>query len=155
MAIITELAGRARGILEGFLLSDGLLTLPEGSNANAYFSVSLVNGRGKHKLSTEDILSFLNVYKDIFIINGIDASDINTKVYDSISHGKAYRFCRLRISSLKVLTREYSVWYPEGVKEVPDDIELTPEKIAIWFMCDGLEHMVIQFWSTFQLILLV
>lgn len=33
------------------------------------------------------------------------------------------------------------MWYPSNIKQVPGDISLTPESLAVWYMDDGTYHM--------------
>lgn len=132
-----ELTDRARNILEGLLLGDGRLELPEGKNVNAHFTIGLVNGRGKHKLATADIDSFLRVVKNSLVGEGLEIPDTYPAIYSSISHGKPYKACFLQTLGLPILTNEYHRWYIDGIKEVPENIDLNPEKIAYWFITDG------------------
>ena len=46
----------------------------------------------------------------------------------------AYRFTT---RSLPELTRFYRRFYKDGKKIIPDDLELTPLSLAVWFMDDG------------------
>lgn len=47
----------------------------------------------------------------------------------------------IRFSNKEFLVPIRDRWYPDDKKQVPGDICLTPESIAIWYMDDGCYHM--------------
>jgi hypothetical protein len=51
-------------------------------------------------------------------------------VAESHQHG-------VRTRRMRELAKERSRWYGSGAKQVPDDLLLTPEAIAVWYMDDG------------------
>lgn len=50
---------------------------------------------------------------------------------------KTYTSCRFRTRCAPVFVPYRTKWYPEGIKIVPEDLELTPLICAIWFCDDG------------------
>lgn len=111
-------------VMNGNLLGDGFLYYSTKNSSNPVFSVEY-----KHKEYCEYINTvnpFLNgqgikyrVRKDERILAG------ETEVYKSTS------------LSSSVLKELYSKWYPNGKKIVPQDLELTPQLLLIWFLDDG------------------
>ena len=51
--------------------------------------------------------------------------------------GRTYQQARLVTRSARVFVNWRETWYPEGVKELPAQIELSPLALAVWFADDG------------------
>lgn len=51
--------------------------------------------------------------------------------------GRVYRCSELRTYSDPVFGNLRSRWYPNGRKVVPRDLQLSPECVLNWFLCDG------------------
>ena len=51
--------------------------------------------------------------------------------------GKSYQCSELRTLSNPIFGLLRKRWYSKGVKRVPNDLQLTPECVLHWFLCDG------------------
>jgi hypothetical protein len=51
--------------------------------------------------------------------------------------GRSYRCSELRTLSAPVFGTLRSRWYPDGRKVVPRDLQISPECVLNWFLCDG------------------
>lgn len=65
-------------------------------------------------------------------INEYDVFDERTK--------KTYHRCTIKSWSHPLLTERRRLWYPEGKKIIPDEIEITPRLILRWYLDDGTWH---------------
>lgn len=50
---------------------------------------------------------------------------------------KTYEWVKLRTHRSDVFSNHYELWYPEGTKVIPEDLQLTPLSLAVWFSDDG------------------
>lgn len=112
-------------IFDGVMLSDGTLCLSSARSTNPGFKLALSGWNHLDWIScVQSALGTLN---------------ISSKVHTSLSRskGKAYEYCQVRSNTSLFLTQQKRRWYPNGIKEVPIDLCLTPISLAHWFMGDG------------------
>lgn len=111
---------RQYSIIVGSLLGDG--SISKQSSGSCYFS----------KCQTERRIQYLNWHYDELKPY---SSSVNS--YDNYAKGKKYRksnFITCVHEDFKTLRNK---WYPETKKIVPNDLQLDPLSIAIWFFDDG------------------
>lgn len=112
-------------VLDGLMLGDGCLTI--GRNAlNAVLQIT----RSANDLEYQNWLS--QVFLDRLTKRGVSIRD----VFDSRT-GKTYRSTVLRTRSDPVFTEARQRWYPQGRKQVPADLVLTSQAVAVWVADDG------------------
>ena len=59
----------------------------------------------------------------------------------------AYRFTTRSVS---ILTELYRWFYPNGTKQIPNDLELSPLSLAVWIMDDGSKSYCAMYLNTQQ-----
>jgi hypothetical protein len=117
-------------IITGALLSDGSLTPNEGkSSFNSRFKITITTVRFEYMWTTFWALSSLC---GNFLIVGY------TKL-----HGKMFPYFTISTRAYPILGVLRTIWYPNGIKIVPDDIWnlLTPLALAHWIIGDGSYHI--------------
>lgn len=108
-------------IFDGLMLSDGGLTKPY---KNALYNHSCKN------------ISYLYYLKSLMEIFGISFADKCPYTY--IHKRAAANIYSVLISRRNVyLTEQYYRWYPNRVKIVPADLQLTPAVCRHWYCGDG------------------
>lgn len=124
MPILTD---RQREIVVGSLLGDAYLSRPAKDTYNSCLRIlRSSNDRDYLCWQFDELQSLCSVRASIS-----DGSTIDGRT------GSEYFFSRFNTRSLPVFTTLRKLWYPQGVKVVPDDLELTPLSIAVWFCDDG------------------
>ena len=126
-----EVNMKFENLLEGSLLGDGAIAASfdkRQNTTNYYYTES-------HGPKQE---GYLRWKADHFLKKGMSARVHDRKRVANIKgrpiHSHEYRFASYSNSTFKTVREQ---WYPNGTKEVPGDLELTPEKIAVWYMDDG------------------
>lgn len=118
----------AKEVFDGVMVSDGFLFRPRSLTANSYFSMMLSGSEHiDWLLSTKETLCGLR----------IEFPPEYPYVFSVVKRGKLYDYCFLRSYVSPYLTQQRKRWYPNGVKEVPEDFTLTPVSLACMFMGDG------------------
>ena len=115
------------GILVGFLLGDGWL---EKHGKGARLGISLIE-------KFKDVAEW---YKKTFFLLGYVALDtLPDKPLVRSNRPTAKPYYQIRSFTFHSLLPFYNVWYVNGVKVLPLDIDkyLTPLSLAIWVMGDG------------------
>lgn len=116
-------------IIEGELLGDGTL---EKASANASFSHSTANW----------------AYSD-FLFNSLINSDVFVKSVEFLpprNNGKPQK--RIRTTSNITFTKIRNIWYPNGIKVVPDGLTLNKVKCLHWYLGDGYTDGKVVMFST-------
>ena len=110
-------------ILEGSLLGDGCIyrRLP---THNPYYTV-------QRQLIDEQYLNWQVETFNPFV------SKKSTGQYFDHRTQKYYKFVKFTTRRSKVFETYYNNWYVDGVKILPQHLELTPLSLAIWFADDG------------------
>jgi len=72
---------------------------------------------------------------DLFKAQGIEVGKASLR--EKISFGKKIVLCSLKTHSYKEFNFLREKWYPDGVKIVPRDINLTPRTVLHWHLGDG------------------
>jgi hypothetical protein len=112
--------------INGSLLGDGHINYYSGTG-NASF----------RKLRSQKDKSYLEWERQFLI----DFCTPSSKVFDSsifdTRTNKYYYHSRFHTRSCSLFGELYEKWYPNGIKIVPRDLELTPLTMAIWFLDDG------------------
>src|ERR1700686_547149 len=72
-----------------------------------------------------------NIFKD-FCASGIKDFERFDKRYN-----KSHRYLSFRTRAVPAFLNYYNVWYPDGIRQVPENLELTPLILAVWFADDG------------------
>lgn len=137
---IQDFSKEQEQILIGSLLGDGfLMTEKENKNFTARYSV------GRAQIDSEYLIWNRDKFKDF-------CSPDNVKYRSQFDKrtNKKYHRVDFRTKIAPVFSREYKKWYPDGIKIIPKDIELSPIALAVWFCDDGsIKYNV----STFTIIL--
>lgn len=94
-------------------------------------------------------LDMLKYLKGALRVLNFQFADTSPCVRPGVSHGKPYTFCSLWSRTCPAATEQRKIWYPQGVKEVKEDLALTPLTLSCWFMDDGSTS-----WATDNSILL-
>jgi len=110
-------------ILTGLMLGDGGLEVHKNGK-NASLKVT-------RTLQDEEY----NKYH-FHVFNSYNSKCANYKHYDKRTN-KTYFCSVLKTSVHPEFTQWYKKWYPDGKKNVPNDIKLTPTSLATWFADDG------------------
>ena len=129
-----EVVLEAKRVFNGVMLGDGGLVLPRTSD-NAHFYMALANGR--LYLPTDQLLCYLAGIASCLELLDVPVSNGYPKIVEKTSHGKPYMSHELLTRTSSFLTRERNRWHIKGIKEVPEDLVLTPVSLAHWFMNDG------------------
>lgn len=117
------LSDKQRDVLYGALLGDGCL-IKHKRGTNAIFSYL-----SKSKQHVEFVAGYFKEYwKDKEITQGSYFDNRTNKVYTNN---------RLKTYSHKIFTEEYTRWYQNGTKHIPEDLKLTPMVCLIWYIGDG------------------
>ncbi len=135
---LPELNQIQKDILIGSLLGDGTFTKPHSSQnrGNSKFSKTQRNDRKNyldwHFEKMEGYSATLSpVYSYEKLSKTIDGKIQRNKAPKYLS---GYCFSTFNHPNL---TEFRNKWYPEGVKQVPYNLELNPQRIAIWYFDDG------------------
>lgn len=112
-------------ILNGLLLGDGCLF-----KGKANINPLLIVGRASKDV--EYLKYHYGIFQNLCSSEGLIQSD----KFDS-KRGKTYTGSKFRTRSLDILLPYYNLWYPEGKKIIPPQLELTPTIVATWFADDG------------------
>lgn len=120
------------GIINGSLLGDSSISLPNHGTGNSYLC--------KTNVDYEHLLYFAN---QIFSKN--PESRITGPFENKWGYENSKPFYRLSTYSKPELTILRKIWYPDGIKIIPRDILLTKKSILHWFMDDGYSYFVTRF----------
>jgi hypothetical protein len=122
-----ELTTIQKEVLIGSLLGDGFLRIAgKTKRANANFGILRC-------LDDKDYIDWeFNLFKNIVIKTEPTCGSL----FDKRTQ-KYYNRIYFQTMSCKLLTEYYHKWYPNGIKIVPNDLELSSLSIAIWFCDDG------------------
>lgn len=104
-------------IFDGLMLGDGGL------------QKQAVSARYVHSCKEKDYLEWLKISlstKDI---------PIPTKIYEKDE--KRGKYYQIYSKTHPYLTNQHNRWYPDGKKQVPKDLELTPFSVLHWYIGDG------------------
>lgn len=124
-----QLSTPQREIVVGLLMGDGYVQ-DNGGVGNPLFKVYSTN------------LSFLFYLRERlgYICTVIDINRTADQSHDKFGHetdNPLYHDCyELRTHSLPDY-KELRSWYSGGEKHYPDDLELSPLKMMLWYCCDG------------------
>lgn len=113
-------------IITGLMLGDGCI---QNSNRKGKGNVRITMNR---VLTDKEYMFYLYEY----IKNLCNSKPSEYEVFDKRTQ-KTYYSSILQSKALKCLMPLREKWYPEGIKIVPKDIELTPLVLLIWFLDDG------------------
>jgi DNA-binding CsgD family transcriptional regulator len=100
-------------VFDGFLLGDGSMDMP------------YKGARYQHGDKHIEFIGWLDSLMEEF---GVDRGG------DVTYSSGVYRW---RSKYIIELTNVYSKWYPDGERKIPDDFELTPTKLLLWYIGDG------------------
>lgn len=123
-------------MLEGLLMGDAFVQRDKGKNAK--FSVEMINKDFLEWVAGEmgDACSLMkrkNTAEELY--------EKNNRRYDNVSKENYNDIYTLRSRSVEFFNRYYD-WYESGEKRYPEDTELTPLMLNMWYCCDGslVEH---------------
>jgi len=111
---------KQKSVITGSLLGDGHITHPPYGN-----SAFTKNQCAAHR-------EYLEWHAELF-----DGMACPIGEYDNWANGKRYTQLKFRVSSHPYFSDLRKTWYPDGIKVVPEDIELDPLAIAVWLCDDG------------------
>ena len=112
-------------ILDGHLLGDGYIHKTTG-NGNGRFEIERKGEDNNYLLWS--IKNFENFIYRTSLSNRGKFLKITQKFYSS---------CEFYTKQSPIFSEYYNKWYGSGKKKVPEDLELTPLLIAVWFCDDG------------------
>jgi len=110
-----ELSNELWELLNGSLLGDGCIHLAHHGKSASY------EERDNHR-------EYLTWLSDLLFGLGVESRNIKKEKKGTFVLGTKY---------YRELVEVRDKWYPSGVKEVPDDIELAPSTLLNWFIGDG------------------
>lgn len=127
---------RQHEIITGVLMGDGYIYMNDGENP--YLSVQMTNEEFLKWLYDElDPLSRYFKHEQTAKEkaeqnrrNGY-SDDAREEDYNDV-----YGFSTRCLPALK----KYAAWYETGQKRFPDDLELTPLVLKMWYVCDGTKY---------------
>ncbi len=120
----------AEGVLDGAMLSDATVKLARGARSINPTPVFVLAQAGVGHID------WLDSVRKALAVLGTNTSEV--KEYVDNSHGKAWKFTQFHSHVSNYVAHLRNRWYPNGVKVVPADLNLTPVTTANWFMGDGL-----------------
>lgn len=112
-------------VITGLLLGDGNLQIG-GRAKNPRLRINRSAVDAKYIEWTRD------VFADYCSDKAVRYFTSHDKRYD-----KTYQKVSLVTRRHEDLLPVYEAWYPDGIRKLPDNIELTPTTIAVWFADDG------------------
>lgn len=128
---VDPLTTRQKEVLVGSLLGDAGLTLRSGRR-NPYMQIQ--RQLADRKYLEWQYACFANLCK-----SGIgEGSTLDQRT------GETYYYAYFLTRSLPELLPIYRQWYPNGIKVVPHNIQLSPLTVAIWFADDGRINRVVK-----------
>ena len=110
-------------LLVGSLLGDGCLYRRKVTH-HPYFSI-------QRCIRDKDYLLWEAEILNPFVVR------ISKGEYDDARTGNTYKHIKLCTHRTAVFETYYNSWYPNGKKVVPNNLNLTPLSLAIWFADDG------------------
>lgn len=114
----------AKEIIIGSLLSDGCITKSTG-------------GKNYYWTQTSISMEYIDLLKKEIDIN-LNKYVINEKEYNiSNKKGIAKKAYTLKSRASVTFTKYRKIWYPNNIKIVPYDINLTPTVLLHWYLGDG------------------
>lgn len=123
---MTTISPRAANqVIDGAMLSDANLGF-HSKNANFLMC-----------LSGKEHMDWLEVVAHALIVLGVPLCSGHPKVMPRTSRGKQYENCILESRVSAFLTEQRCRWYPEHVKIIPRDLNITPIVLANAYMGDG------------------
>jgi hypothetical protein len=128
-----EYTPKQREWIQGMMMGDGYLR-NKAKARNPYFVVAMMNKR------------FLQWVEDCFGVrtNGLSLKSTSDQVseraeksgFGNGEEGVYHDIYQVRFRSHPIFL-EFIDWYDEGKKRLPSCLELTPEKVKMWYVCDG------------------
>jgi len=119
--------------VKGLLMGDGYLRNKDKSK-NPYFVVAVIN---------EDFLHWLDTKFGV-LTHGVSIKSTVEQIEDRaerISFGNGREGTYHDVYQLRFRSHphfhNFTSWYDSGSKQFPKDIELTPEAVKMWYVCDG------------------
>lgn len=116
-------------IIEGLLLGDGNISKP--NSGNCVFRVSMIN---------REFLEWLNA-KLGWLSTGIKLSKTAEQSSNNglVENGNPDNYSDVwRLNTVAhPKFNEYRDWYDSGEKRYPENLELTPQKLEMWYISDG------------------
>lgn len=125
----------AAEVFDGLMLGDGSL---RHRGISADFRMALSGER--LGIPLESFRSFLCYVKGILELLGVEACTGHPRFFKEPYKGRSHYKCGLSTRVSSFATSQHPRWYPDGRKEVPDDLALTPISLAYWFMGDGCSY---------------
>ena len=122
-----ELTWEQSQILTGLMLGDGCIQYSHGETGKSNPRLTIVrsiNDKGYMYWFYDKANNLCN------------SKPFEYKVFDKRTN-KTYKSIRLYSKSLESLKALRENWYPNGIKIVPKDLELTPLVLLVWFCDDG------------------
>jgi len=112
---------------DGMLLGDGCIPKPR---VKTRFTTRYAQTFGKQ------YEEWATIIKNDLLTFGIESTSTSTKQF-SKQYNKFYYGFSLQTKTYVEFYDFYTRWYPNGIKIVPKDIELTPIVLKNWFLGDG------------------
>lgn len=122
-----ELTDRQHEVLTGLLLGDA--NVSESDNRKPHFQIMMKSGEFVEWISDE---------------LGVFATKISE--VEGTGYGEGNIYYQMRTRRADVFS-QYNDWYGDNGKIFPDDIELTPLILKVWYCCDG-DMSVDDRWNT-------
>ena len=124
-----SLSDRQKEIIKGSLIGDGAVHRATNGNKNCKFYET--HSRKQYEYLNWKFLELKNFIPD----NALEK--ISPKKHNSLSNDYKYRLKTILHHELNYF-RDY--FYPNNFKIIPNDIEITPLSLAVWYFDDGDIH---------------
>lgn len=121
-----KLTAQQDEILTGLLLGDAYLRRDVKRNANTFMSITRALKDREYNSWAASVFTNMLTNKSL---SELSMFDKRTK--------KTYHRSVFRTKSCVALNKYHELWYPDGHKIVPKNIELSSTIIAVWFCDDG------------------
>jgi LAGLIDADG DNA endonuclease family protein len=110
-------------VVVGSLLGDGSLELGKGKYPRLKITRQIID---RSYLEAQ-----YNVFKELC---SSPISEVDR--YDS-RYGKTHKYCQFKTRNVPAFLKYYHEWYGSGSRQVPENLQLSPLILAIWFADDG------------------
>ena len=114
-----------KNVLDGCLLGDGNLELPENG----------VNAKFNYRSSSKEHVEYVHKYFKEFCSDNY--SNIKRSEHYDIRTKKTYVNFYFKTKSLSIFTEEYNRFYKNKIKIVPNDLIINKYVLLFWYIGDG------------------
>lgn len=121
-----KLTNEQINFLDGLMLGDASIVYPS-KNRSLYPRLTL----RRQSLDKDYMYWQYNLFKDFY-----NSEPKYMEIFDKRT-SKYYNAFSLLSKTGKIFKDYHNIWYPNGKKIIPQDLQLTPLSLLIWFLDDG------------------